>query len=234
MNSAFSLYALLKASKWRQILATEFDKPYMKDLEQFLNTQYQRNKEIYPPQACIFNAFDSTPLDKVKVVIIGQDPYHGYGQANGLSFSVGKGVRIPPSLVNIYKELQADCQIEPVKHGHLESWCHQGVLLLNSVLTVEQGQAASHQGKGWEQFTDAVIEKLNDLDRSFVFVLWGKYAQKKGHKINSTKHKIIESTHPSPLSAHRGFLGSKPFSKINQWLKENNLPQIDWQLPKII
>ena len=180
-----------------------------------------------------FAALNLTPLDSVKVVILGQDPYHGEGQAHGLSFSVKPGVKTPPSLVNIYKELQADLGIPPARHGFLEHWAKQGVLLLNAVLTVEMAQAASHQGKGWERFTDAVIRAVNDLPHPVVFILWGAYAQKKAAFVNAEKHLVIKSAHPSPLSAHNGFLGSKPFSKTNDFLQSKGQKLIDWQLPTL-
>lgn len=220
----------LEAS-WKAVLEQEFAKPYMQDLRAFLRQEKQAKKLIYPKSGNIFKAFEYTPLDRVKVVILGQDPYHGAGQAHGLCFSVAPGVAIPPSLQNIYKELQDDLGIAPVKHGCLVSWAKQGVLLLNSVLTVEQGLAASHQGKGWERFTDQVITQLNQQSRSIVFVLWGAYAQRKGQVIDPQRHLIIKSVHPSPLSSHRGFFGSKPFSKINAHLVAKQQLPIDWQLP---
>lgn len=216
--------------QWNKKLDAEFSKDYMINLESFLKKQYANKKTIYPLSKEYFNAFNSTPFNKVKVVIIGQDPYHGPDQAHGLSFSVKKGVRIPPSLVNIYKELKDDLSIDPPDHGYLQSWAKQGVLLLNATLTVEGGRAGSHQKKGWEEFTDAAIHALNDKKKNLVFVLWGAYAQKKGAFIDSSKHLVIKSVHPSPLSAYRGFLGSKPFSKINQYLKSVGKTPINWNL----
>jgi uracil-DNA glycosylase len=220
-------------SSWKQQLLEEFDKPYMQNLKEFLQQEKKAKKTIYPQGNEIFNAFTLTPFDQVKVVILGQDPYHGPNQAHGLCFSVRSGVKLPPSLVNIYKELLQDLHIPPAKHGHLEAWAKQGVLLLNSVLTVEQGLAASHQGKGWEQFTDQVIRKLNEREKPVIFVLWGNYAQKKGNFIDTNRHYILKSAHPSPLSAHQGFLGNKHFSKINQILEAEGIEPIHWQLPDL-
>ena len=215
---------------WLAQLATEFEQPYMQALKQFLKHEKASGKTIYPPSQCIFNAFNSTPFDQVKVVILGQDPYHGPGQAHGLCFSVQSGVAPPPSLVNIFKELQSDVGIVTPKSGNLQSWADQGVLLLNATLTVAAGSAGSHQGKGWERFTDQAIEALNREREGLVFLLWGAYAQKKGALIDTQKHCVLKSPHPSPLSAHRGFLGNKHFSKANQWLESNTLPAIDWNL----
>lgn len=219
-------------NSWKLQLIEEFSKPYMQTLKQFLQQEKQARKIIYPKGNDIFNAFKLTPFDAVKVVILGQDPYHGPNQAHGLCFSVMPGVRIPPSLVNIYKELQQDLGIAPVKHGCLESWAKQGVLLLNSVLTVENGLAASHQGKGWEQFTDQVIVKLNAREKPVIFVLWGSYAQRKGEFINQQRHYVLKSAHPSPLSASRGFFGNKHFSTINKILVSEGMEPINWQLPE--
>jgi len=219
-------------NSWKLQLIEEFSKPYMQTLKQFLQQEKQARKIIYPKGNDIFNAFKLTPFDTVKVVILGQDPYHGPNQAHGLCFSVMPGVRIPPSLVNIYKELQQDLGITPVKHGCLESWAKQGVLLLNSVLTVENGLAASHQGKGWEQFTDQVIVKLNAREKPVIFVLWGSYAQRKGEFINQQRHYVLKSAHPSPLSASRGFFGNKHFSTINKILVSEGMEPINWQLPE--
>ncbi len=216
---------------WKAPLAAEFSSPYMADLKAFLLEQKQEGKRIFPKGADYFRALDLTPLDEVRVVILGQDPYHGEGQAHGLCFSVQPGVRIPPSLVNIYKEMQADLGIAPVRHGFLEHWAKQGVLLLNSVLTVEMGRAASHQGKGWERFTDAVIRAVNEQEKPVVFILWGSYAQKKAAFVDRSRHLVLRSAHPSPLSAHNGFLGSKPFSQANAFLEEHGREPIDWQLP---
>lgn len=218
------------STSWLNRLKPEFEKTYMQELRDFLKAEKERKKTIYPKGDQIFAALDSIPFEKVKVVIIGQDPYHGPGQAHGLSFSVPPGVDIPPSLQNIYKELEADLGIPRAKHGHLQKWAEQGVLLLNAVLSVEAHRAASHQGKGWEQFTDAIIRHLNEEREGLVFILWGSYAQKKAAFVDRKKHLVIESPHPSPLSAHRGFLGSKPFSKVNQWLASRGEKPIDWRV----
>jgi uracil-DNA glycosylase len=216
---------------WLKKLEPEFQKPYMKDLKSFLKKQKEAKKNIFPKGDEFFAALNLTPLDKVKVVILGQDPYHGAGQAHGLSFSVRNGVRFPPSLLNIFKELKDDLGIDMPKTGDLTSWAEQGVLLLNSVLSVEEGKAAAHQGKGWEVFTDKVIETLAKNREHIVYILWGSYAQKKAAFVDRKKNLVIESPHPSPLSAHRGFLGSKPFSRTNAYLREHKLPEIDWSLP---
>jgi uracil-DNA glycosylase len=215
---------------WKAELESEFQKPYMRDLRAFLKAEYERHKVIYPRGGEYFAAMDLTPFDQVKVVILGQDPYHGPGQAHGLCFSVRPGVDPPPSLVNIYKELNNDLGLPRPPHGHLEAWARQGVLLLNSVLTVEHGLAASHAGKGWEAFTDRIIALLNDRREHLVFVLWGGYAQRKGQLIDRQKHLVIATPHPSPLSASRGFFGSKPFSKINAYLKQTGQAEVDWRL----
>ncbi len=218
---------------WKNRLLPEFDKPYMLDLRAFLKKQREAKKMIFPKGSEFFAALNHTPFENVKVVILGQDPYHGPQQAHGLCFSVRPGVRVPPSLVNIYKELKSDLGIEPAKHGNLEKWADQGVLLLNATLSVEAGKAGSHQNKGWEQFTDAIIHSLNDEREGIVFVLWGSYAQKKGAFIDSKKHFVLKGPHPSPLSAHRGFLGCKHFSKINEYLKSRGQAEIDWRLPAV-
>ncbi|PJE80713.1 Uracil-DNA glycosylase [invertebrate metagenome] len=218
-------------SSWLIHLEDEFSKDYMNQLKYFLMEQKQQGKSIYPKGREYFRAMDLTSFDQVKVVILGQDPYHGPDQAHGLSFSVKPGVSIPPSLINIYKELESDLGISPVKHGFLEAWARQGVLLLNSVLTVEHKQAASHQGQGWEVFTDRIITVLNEKREHIVFVLWGGYAQKKGRYIDQSKHLIIRSAHPSPLSAYRGFFGSRPFSKTNAYLAHHGMKPINWRLP---
>jgi uracil-DNA glycosylase len=215
---------------WLQKLQPQFDAPYMTELKTFLAAEREEGKTIYPKPAEWFAALDTTPLDEVRVVILGQDPYHGEGQAHGLCFSVQQGVRPPPSLVNIYKELQNDLGHPPPTHGHLESWAKQGVLLLNSVLTVEANIAASHAGKGWEKFTDAVICEVNALPHPVVFILWGNYAQKKAAFVDATKHLVLKSAHPSPLSAHNGFFGSKPFSKANEFLSATGQSVISWKL----
>ncbi|MDP9838891.1 uracil-DNA glycosylase [Neorhizobium huautlense] len=219
---------------WKLALEEEFSSPYMASLKQFLVAEKQAGKHIFPKGAEYFRALDLTPLDEVKVVILGQDPYHGAGQAHGLCFSVQPGVRTPPSLVNIYKEMQADLGIAPAKHGFLEHWAEQGVLLLNSVLTVEEGKAAAHQGQGWEKFTDAVIRTVNDECDGVVFILWGNYAQKKAAFVDQERHLVLKSAHPSPLSAHNGFLGSRPFSRTNEYLQSIGKDPVDWQLPESV
>ncbi len=200
----------------------------MKELFAFLEAEEKKGKVIYPDKKDIFSAFEHTHFEDVKVVIIGQDPYHGEGQAHGLSFSVRPEIRLPPSLVNIYKEIKDDLGLSPPKNGSLVSWAEQGVLLLNSVLTVEKDKAGSHHKHGWEHFTDHVIEVLNREKKNLVFILWGSPAQKKASKVDEIKHLLIKSPHPSPLSSYRGFFGSKPFSKTNQYLKEHNLAEIQW------
>lgn len=217
---------------WLSRLDDQFDQDYMKNLRGFLLTRKQHHSVIYPPGAEIFNALNSTHFDDVRVVILGQDPYHGPGQAHGLCFSVMPGVRVPPSLANIYREIEADLGIEHPRHGYLQSWANQGVLLLNAVLTVERGQAGSHQGKGWEQFTDTIVQLLNDDRRDLVFMLWGSYAMKKGAVINPQKHLVLKAPHPSPLSAHRGFLGCRHFSSANHYLQEHQVSPIDWSVPE--
>ena len=202
----------------------------MKQLSSFLRSAKSSGTKIYPRGDQIFNAFAMTPFENVKVVILGQDPYHGDNQAHGLSFSVPHGMPQPPSLKNIFKELQSDLGIAPPPHGNLESWAKAGVFLLNSCLTVTQGQAASHSGIGWERFTDAVIDQLNNNKKHLVFILWGREARKKGAKIDRTNHLVIESAHPSPLSAHNGFFGSAPFSKSNSYLIQNGIPPVNWDL----
>lgn len=217
---------------WLEPLRSEFDSPYMAELKRFLVAEKEAGKRIFPPGGEWFHALEATPLEEVRVVILGQDPYHGPGQAHGLCFSVRPGVRIPPSLVNIYKELQSDLGIPPANHGNLEAWAKQGVLLLNAVLTVEAHRAASHQGKGWERFTDAVIRLVAERDRPAVFILWGSYAQRKASFVDTRRHLVLKSPHPSPLSAHNGFFGSKPFSKTNRFLEEHGMAPIDWRLPE--
>ena len=215
---------------WLYHLKSEFEQTYMQSLKSFLLKQKQDKRVIYPKGKDIFNAFNSTDFEDVKVVILGQDPYHGPNQAHGLSFSVPKGERIPPSLANIYKELIQDVNFNPPAHGYLQSWADQGVLLLNSVLTVEHQQAASHKNQGWEQFTDCVIQKLSDFRENLVFLLWGSYAIKKGQSIDAMKHLVLTAPHPSPLSAHRGFLGCRHFSQANAYLEANGIQPIHWQL----
>ena len=218
---------------WKAPLQAEFDAPYMAALKEFLLSEREKGKRVFPKGSEWFHALDATPLEQVRVVILGQDPYHGEGQAHGLCFSVKPGVRPPPSLINIYKELQSDLGIAPPPHGNLEAWAKQGVLLLNAVLTVEAGLAASHQGKGWERFTDAVIRLVNDQPRPVVFILWGSYAQKKAAFVDRRRHLVLASAHPSPLSAHNGFFGSRPFSKANEFLIAQGQEPIDWALPKL-
>lgn len=215
---------------WFKILESEFDKPYMKALKDFLQQEKQAGFTIYPKGSDIFNAFNHTPFEKVKVVILGQDPYHGVGQAHGLSFSVQKGVAIPPSLKNIYKELANEFpDFKAPNHGELTAWANQGVLLLNATLTVRAHTAGSHQKRGWEQFTDKVITELSEKRTGLVFILWGNYAKQKMALIDDNKHFIISATHPSPFSAYNGFFGSKPFSKTNEILKKEGKEEINWQ-----
>jgi len=215
---------------WLTQLEPEFDQPYMRQLKQFLLQQKQQGRVVYPASKQIFNAFNSAPLDRVKVVILGQDPYHGPGQAHGLCFSVQPGVALPPSLKNIFKELQRDLQCPPPPNGCLQAWAEQGVLLLNATLTVEQGRAGSHQNQGWEQFTDRAIERLNEARDGVVFMLWGSYAQKKAALLDGQRHLILKAPHPSPLSAHRGFFGCGHFSRANDFLRSQGEAPIDWCL----
>jgi uracil-DNA glycosylase len=212
---------------WKQVLQPEFDKPYFELLTSYVRSQYQ-TRRCFPPAGLIFNAFDSCPFDKVRVVIIGQDPYHEEGQAMGLSFSVPEGVPVPPSLVNIYKEINRDLGIPIPASGDLRRWAEQGVLLLNATLTVEAHKAASHQGKGWEELTDAAIAALNSRREHIVFMLWGSYAQRKGQFIDRRKHLVLQTSHPSPLSVYRGFAGCGHFSAANNYLIKNGLPPIQW------
>mgnify|MGYP001366279988 FL=1 len=215
--------------EWAKAVGAEFKKPYYRDLYNFVRDEYATHV-VYPPADDIFNAFHLTPLKNVKVVILGQDPYHNNGQAHGLSFSVQKGVDIPPSLVNIYKELHDDLGCTIPSHGCLTKWAEQGVLMLNTVLTVRAHQANSHRGIGWEEFTDAAILALNSQDRPIVFILWGAPAQRKKRMLTNPKHLILEAPHPSPLAAYRGFFGSKPFSQTNAFLEKNGIESIDWQI----
>lgn len=212
---------------WQPTLQSEFDQTYFTDLAQFVRQEYQA-KKVYPPPARIFYAFEECSWENLKVVILGQDPYHGPNQANGLCFAVNPGISLPPSLQNIYKEIAADTGETPLPNGDLTPWAKQGVLLLNATLTVISGQAASHQGKGWEKFTDAVIQKISTQKEHIVFILWGNYARKKKSLIDSTKHLILESAHPSPLSAHNGFFGNHHFSQTNTYLRQHNLSPIQW------
>jgi uracil-DNA glycosylase len=214
-------------SSWKEHLKEEFEKPYFTDLTSFVKSEYATQK-IYPPGSLIFNAFEKCPFDKVKVVILGQDPYHEPGQAHGLCFSVPDGISFPPSLQNIFKEIKNDLEIPVPKSGNLERWAEQGVFLLNATLTVRAHQAGSHQKKGWETFTDHVIHLLSESGDHLVFILWGAYAQKKGELIDSSKHLVLKSVHPSPLSAHRGFFGNHQFSKTNEYLIANNKGSINW------
>lgn len=216
---------------WKARLSDAFAAPSMQSLRQFLLAEKQAGKRIYPPGPRIFAALDATPFDAVKAVILGQDPYHGPGQAHGLCFSVLPGVDVPPSLLNIYAEIERDLGISRPDHGCLLPWAEQGVLLLNAVLTVEHARAGSHQGKGWEAFTDAIVARLNAEREGLVFLLWGSYAQKKGQIIDRRRHKVLQAPHPSPLSAHRGFIGCGHFSAANQYLQQRGQTPVDWRLP---
>lgn len=216
---------------WNAYLGEEFSAPYMQALRAFLAEEKAAHKVIYPHSSNWFRAFELTPLEQVKVVILGQDPYHGPNQAHGLCFSVRPGVPTPPSLQNIYKELATDVGTSPVNHGFLESWARQGVMLLNSVLTVEQGNAGSHRNRGWETFTDRAIQVINEHCSGVVFLLWGSYAQKKASFVDRGKHLVLHAPHPSPLSAHRGFFGTRHFSQANAFLQERGVVPVDWQLP---
>jgi len=215
---------------WKQVLLPEFELDYMRALSEFLRVEKAAGKSIYPSGKEIFNALNFTPFDRVKVVILGQDPYHGPGQAHGLCFSVGAGVALPPSLKNIYKEIANDLDIPPSRSGNLQCWAEQGVLLLNSVLTVQSANAGSHQGKGWERFTDRIITLLNERRDNIVFLLWGSYAQRKGAIIDRSRHLVLESVHPSPLSASRGFFGNHQFSQTNRYLETHGQTPIDWRV----
>lgn len=219
----------LVGNNWDKILDEEYHKEYFKKIVKFINKEY-KEKEIFPPKPRILRALSLTDYDDVKVVILGQDPYHGVGEANGLAFAVSNGVKLPPSLKNIYKELYDDMGIPVSNVGNLECWAKEGVLLLNAVLTVEKDKPASHKNLGWENFTDAIIKKLNEKDTPVVFILWGNFARSKKSFITNPKHLVIESTHPSPFSANYGFFGSKPFSKTNKFLRENNIKEIDWKV----
>ncbi len=213
---------------WRKVLLSEFEKPYFQELTKFVLQEY-KTQTIYPTHEEIFQAFDLCPFEKVRVVLIGQDPYHGPRQANGLSFAVHGDIHLPPSLKNIFKEIESDLGITPLKNGDLSRWAKQGVLLLNSTLTVQAKNPGSHQGKGWEEFTSAVIQKISNEKENIVFILWGNYAKQKGSLIDRGKHLVLESAHPSPFSAHGGFFGSKPFSKTNEYLKKVGESEIDWR-----
>jgi uracil-DNA glycosylase len=218
---------------WKQRLAPALAAPAMQSLREFLLAEKRAGKRIFPPGPCIFAALDETPFETVRVVVLGQDPYHGPGQAHGLCFSVLPGVPVPPSLANIFAEQQRDLGLARPAHGCLLSWARHGVLLLNAVLTVEQGRAGSHQGRGWESFTDAVVQELNREREGLVFLLWGSYAQRKGQIIDARRHKVLRAPHPSPLSAHRGFLGCGHFSAANQYLQQRGQPPVDWRLPDL-
>ncbi|CAM4243339.1 uracil-DNA glycosylase [Paenibacillus typhae] len=217
---------------WDEVLQEEIQKPYFQELRYALAAEYKQHT-VYPPKEQLFSALKLTPYSKTRVVILGQDPYHGAGQAHGLSFSVKPGVRIPPSLRNIYQELHEDTGTPVPNHGSLLHWAEEGVLMLNAVLTVREGQPNSHKGLGWETFTDAIMGKLNERTEPMVFILWGSHAQQKGAYIDRTRHKVIQSPHPSPFSAHRGFLGSRPFSQANQYLESHGLKGIDWSIPNL-
>jgi uracil-DNA glycosylase len=218
---------------WKAALQGEFEQPYMCQLAEFLRTQKAAGKVIFPPGPLIFNALNLTPLSQLKVVILGQDPYHGPGQAHGLCFSVQPGIATPPSLLNIYKELKRDLNIDIASHGCLQSWAEQGVLLLNTTLTVEQADAGSHAKAGWQQFTDRVIEVASASQENLVFLLWGAHAQTKEKLIDTSKHLVLKSVHPSPLSAYRGFIGNGHFSRTNKFLQQNGRTAIDWRLPAL-
>ena len=220
----------MATTDWNPLLRSEFDEPYWSELQQFV-AEERRRGPVFPPADDVFAALHLTPYADVKVVILGQDPYHGAGQAHGLCFSVRRGVPIPPSLRNVFQELRDDLGVTTPSHGNLEHWARQGVLLLNTTLTVRSGQAASHQGKGWERFTDRVISTVNDKHERVVFLLWGAASRKKKALVDVTRHTVIESAHPSPLSAHNGFFGSRPFSRTNDALREAGRDPIDWQLP---
>ena len=217
------------SDSWYQLLEDEFKKDYFRELAEKIRSRY-KTEIVYPHPSKVFNAFNMTPLDKVKAIIIGQDPYHGPKQANGLCFSVEKGLRLPPSLKNIYKELESDLDIKSPSHGSLENWALEGVLLLNTVLTVEKGKANSHQKYGWEIFTDTVVKKISKERKNIVFILWGRNAQEKGRSVDREKHLVLEAAHPSPLSAYNGFWGYRHFSKANQYLKSNSITPINWNI----
>ncbi|MBQ6494607.1 MAG: uracil-DNA glycosylase [Bacilli bacterium] len=219
----------LVGNNWDNLLQDEYNKDYFKKIVKFINKEY-KEKTIFPPKDKILRALSLTSYDDVKVVILGQDPYHGIGEANGLSFAVSNGIKLPPSLKNIYKELYDDLGIKPSSFGNLECWAREGVLLLNAVLTVEKDKAASHKNIGWEYFTDAIIKKINEKSSPVVFILWGNFARSKKDLITNSKHLVIESSHPSPFSANYGFFGSKPFSKTNIFLRKNNIKEIDWRV----
>lgn len=220
-------------SSWKELLKNEFNQTYFNQIKLFILNEKAKGKQVLPPGKLIFNAFNLTPLNKVKVVIIGQDPYHGIGQAHGLSFSVPYGVKTPPSLQNIYKEIEKDLGLAIPNHGNLEAWAQQGVLLLNAVLTVNENEPASHKAAGWENFTNAVIYHLSQQHLNLVFLLWGRFAQEKELLIDATKHLVLKAAHPSPFSAYQGFFGCNHFSKTNDYLKNKGLTEIDWQIKTI-
>lgn len=220
-------------SSWKARIGDWLLRPEMRELSAFLRKRKAAGAHVFPPGPEIFAAFNATPFEQVKVVVLGQDPYHGYGQAHGLSFSVKPDVPVPPSLLNIYKEIEADLAIPRPDHGCLQPWAQQGVLLLNAVLTVEEGKAGAHQGRGWEGFTDHVVDVLNREREGLVFLLWGAYAQQKGKVIDTRRHRVFKAPHPSPLSAHRGFLGCRHFSQANDYLARNGQARIDWRLPAL-
>lgn len=228
MSSAVNIEA-----SWKEAMQPEFEKDYFAHIKSFIVAEKEKGKHVFPPGNMIFNAFHLTPFDAVKVVIIGQDPYHGLGQAHGLSFSVPIGVRTPPSLQNIYKELKSDLGLQIPNNGNLEPWAKQGVLLLNAVLTVNEGEPASHKAAGWENFTNAAIYYLSQRRKNLVFLLWGKFAQEKEALIDTTKHMVLKAAHPSPLSAYNGFLGCKHFSKVNMHLLRNKISAINWQIESV-
>jgi len=215
---------------WKDVLGSEMSEPYFMELTDFIEKERKKGKVIFPPREEVFSALELTPFDQVKVIILGQDPYHGANQAHGLAFSVKKGIPKPPSLVNIFKELSSDLGIQAPPHGNLQSWAKEGVLLLNTVLTVEEGKPAGHHNKGWERFTDKIIELLNQKKEHLVFILWGSPAQKKMKMLDAKKHLILTSPHPSPLSSYRGFFGSKPFSQANQYLLKNGIEPVNWRV----
>ena len=219
----------LVGNSWDNILDSEYHKEYFKNIVKFINIAY-KEREIYPPKNKILRALSLCDYNNVKVVILGQDPYHGMGEANGLSFAVSEGIKLPPSLKNIYKELYDDLGIEPSTNGNLECWAREGVLLLNAVLTVEKDKPASHKNIGWEEFTDSIIKLLNEKETPVVFILWGNFAKSKKQFITNSKHLVIESSHPSPFSANYGFFGSKPFSRTNKFLRDNNIKEINWKV----
>jgi len=221
-------------NSWKAVLQDEFEQPYMKQLGEFLRREKAAGKVIYPPGPMIFQALNSTPLERVRVVILGQDPYHGASQAHGLCFSVQPGVAPPPSLQNIFKELKRDLNLDIPSHGYLQHWADQGVLMLNTSLTVEQGVAGSHAKMGWQRLTDRIIEVISEKRSDVVFLLWGAHAQSKAKLIDPTRHLLLKSVHPSPLSAHRGFIGNGHFSRVNQFLKQRGLEPIDWKLPESV